>query len=68
MPAADSTHQHLRPPPAHTTPDPRLAHEQPHPVHSAGDGEPVEGRKGSAGEWRIVSGGGVMGILVAGVV
>ncbi|MDW7777332.1 MAG: hypothetical protein SCH39_13485 [Methanosarcinales archaeon] len=43
----------------HRTPlhDPRSAHEHPHPVRSAREGQSVEYRKGSAGEWRMAGGG-----------
>ena len=47
-------------------PDPRYAHEHPHPVRSARDGRSGEGRKGSAGEWRMAGGGRVMGGSILG--
>ncbi|HUV82936.1 MAG TPA: hypothetical protein VMW53_07680 [archaeon] len=38
-------------------PDPRSAHMRPHPVRSTNDVRSVEGRKGSAGEWRMAGDG-----------
>ena len=56
--AHPNTRDHL---PHTPLPDPRYAHEHPHPVRSTRDGGSVECMKGSAGEWRMTGGGRVMG-------